>query len=163
MPLIHLTIDSHDDRMEAQVVLLAPSDAASSVVHTMLSSSFFGWSASYCLPGSCHGYYCSCLQEALTRVSNGTVHYSSARTLNSTEQPLFAATARALSQSAAPYTVSCYKRIYPETSVRLDTEQALKGLKELIQSWDQERSQLAGKLAQTCGIGTCIHAEAWCQ
>lgn len=85
------------------------------------------------------------VQEALTRVCNGTAHYSSARTLNSSEQPLFAATARALCQVAAPYTVSCYKRIYPETTARLDTEQAVKGLKEVIQSWDQEQAQKPGK------------------
>ncbi|KAL3162063.1 hypothetical protein ABBQ38_009127 [Trebouxia sp. C0009 RCD-2024] len=97
----------------------------------------------HCAPLSLAVPLASILQEALTRVSSGTVHYSSARTLNSTEQPLFAATARALCQSAAPYTVSCYKRVYPETSARLDTEQAVKGLKELIQSWDQERSQMS--------------------
>ena len=78
---------------------------------------------------------------------NGTAHYSSAHTLNTTEQPLFAATARALCQLAAPYTVSCYKRIYPETSVKLDTEQAMKRLKEVIQSWDQEQAQRPGKHA----------------
>lgn len=84
------------------------------------------------------------MQEALSRVCNGTVHYSAARTLNTTEQPLFAATARALCQLAAPYTVSCFKRIYPETTARLDTEQAVKGLKEVIQSWDQEQAQKPG-------------------
>lgn len=97
------------------------------------------------------------MQEALTRISSGTVHYSSAHTLNSTEQPLFAATARALCQLAAPYTISCYRRIYPETSARPDTEQALKGLKELIQSWDQERFQASGELATTCGVGACMY------
>ena len=85
---------------------------------------------------------------------NGTAHYSSARALNSTEQPLFAATARALCQLAAPYIVSCYKRIYPETSVKLDTEQALKGLKEVIRSWDQEQAQQPGKQADLSGIGS---------
>ena len=78
---------------------------------------------------------------------NGTAHYSSARTLNTTEQALFAATARALCQQAAPYTVSCYKRIYPETSVKLDAEQAMKRLKEVIQSWDQEQAQRPGECA----------------
>ena len=96
------------------------------------------------------------MQEALARVCNGTAHYSSARTLNSTEQPLFAATARALCQLAAPYMVSCYKRIYPEASVRLDTEQAMNGLKAVIQSWDQE--QAPGKQAVVFDIGASSHA-----
>lgn len=122
---------------------------------TPCSSRVFS-SSPVCIALGCVAYCCS-VQEALTRVSSGTVHYSSARTLNSTEQPLFAATARALCQSAAPYTVSCYKRVYPETSARLDTEQAVKGLKELIQSWDQERSQMSGELAPVRPYMWC-----WC-
>ena len=77
-------------------------------------------------------------------MSNGTAHYSAARTLNSTEQPLFASAARALQDLAAPYTVSCFKRVYPGTSANIDIEQAVKVLSEVIQGWDQEQAAVTG-------------------
>lgn len=98
------------------------------------------------------------MQEALTRVCNGTAHYSSARTLNSTEQPLFASAAKALCDLAAPYAVNCLNRIYPGTTARVDQEQALEGLKEVIQSWEQEQLKKPGnqqKLVSLEFILTC--------
>ena len=93
---------------------------------------------------------------------NGTANYSSARTLNSSEQALFAATAKALCQLAAPYTVSCYKRVYPESTVKLDTEQAMKGLKEVMESWDQEQAQRPGEQADVPHHCACFTLETDC-
>jgi len=88
---------------------------------------------------------CFCaLQEALTRICTGTAHYSAARTLNSSEQPLFAAAAKALCDLVAPYAVSCYQRIYPQSTSKVDVEQATKALREVVQALDQEQAQKKG-------------------
>ena len=88
---------------------------------------------------------CFCaLQEALTRICTGTAHYSAARTLNSSEQPLFAAAAKAQCDLVAPYAVSCYQRIYPQSTSTVNVEQATKAPREVVQVWDQEQAQKKG-------------------
>ncbi len=92
------------------------------------------------------------LQEALTRVCSGTAHYSAARTLSSTEQPLFAAAAKALCDLVVPYSVSCYQRIYPDATATVDADKATKSLREVIDSWDQEAALKAGAVGSFCLI-----------
>jgi len=87
------------------------------------------------------------LQEALTRICNGTAHYSAARTLNSSEQPLLAAAAKAQCDLVAPYAVSCYQRVYPQSTCKVDVEQATKALREVVQAWDQEQAQKKGDVS----------------
>ena len=87
------------------------------------------------------------MQEALTRICTGTAHYSAARTLNSSEQTLFAAAAKAQCDLVAPYAVSCYQRIYPQGTSKVDVEQATKALREVVQAWDQEQAQKKGDMS----------------
>lgn len=95
----------------------------------------------HCAPLSLATALASILQEALTRICTGTAHYSAARTLNSSEQPLFTAAAKAQCDLVVPYAVSCYQRVYPQSTSKVDVEQATKALREVIQVWDQEQAQ----------------------
>jgi len=95
---------------------------------------------------SCARSVLCALQEALTRICNGTAHYSAARTLNSSEQTLFAAAAKAQCDLVVPYAVSCYQRIYPQSTSKVNVEQATKALREVVQAWDQEQAQKKGEV-----------------
>lgn len=101
-----------------------------------------GQKAAVLTSSSCACFYA--LQEALTRICTGTAHYSATRTLNSSEQPLFAAAAKAQCDLVAPYAVSCHQCIYPQSTSKVDVEQATKALREVIQVWDQEQAQKKG-------------------
>lgn len=74
-------------------------------------------------------------------------HYSAARTLKGTEQQLFQSAARALCDPVAPYTVSCYRCVYPEVTAKVDVNQATKALRDVIQAWEQEEAQKSERLA----------------
>ena len=85
--------------------------------------------------------FSSTLQEAITRVCSSTAHYSAARMLSGTEQQLFQSAARALCDLVTPYTVSCYRCVYPEVTAKMDVNQATKALRDVIQAWEQEQGQ----------------------
>lgn len=85
------------------------------------------------------------MQEALQRVCNATAHYSSARTFTQTEQPLLQSAVRALVKVVAPFTAACFKRIYPDAAVQLDTQASTKSLQEVIQAWEEEQPKQLGK------------------
>ena len=97
----------------------------------------------------------SAVQEALTRICNGTAHYSAARTLNTSEQPLFAAAAKAQCDLVVPYAVSCYQRIYPQASAPMEMGQATKALREVIQAWDQKLAEKTGAIHCPCCCSVC--------